>query len=212
MKSKEQIRNAYKIKQMVNNVYCFFKKPFLFLLFVYFLGILLGAIVCARRSDSIEIENLFDGVLIDFLSGDKSGIALCFTYIFINLVIIAFFIFFNFKPIMCGISAFIVFVCAYLFGFNITAIIITFGFAGILNSIIIIIPLTFFADMVMVFICAINIKRNLLVKKFGNVCLKNCNGINYLKLCLFLTFIEIMLIIIKCLLLPIIKITIIINS
>ena len=111
-----------------------------------------------------------------------------------------------------GLCAFInyiyIFVRGYILGFMLFSLISLFSLAGIINSVILIVPFWIIISMLIILISSICIAKNHVIKKFGKHCYANSNPRNFLILLIILLVSTLFLF---CMCLPIIKITIIVN-
>lgn len=204
-------RNAFAFKNKLSKFFAEYKLVIIVSLLFLLVGIGTGIFTAVKYSGDIALDNLADANLVDFLKGNKGTMGLLFPYVFLFCVFSGVIIFVNFKPFMIGVSFLALIIRGYLLGFDITILIILYGFAGILNVFIIILPFDLLACFVLVLISSIAIKRNLNIKKFG---FSHCNKngiINYTKTYWFLVVIGVLSILLKCLMLPLIRITIIVK-
>lgn len=102
------------------------------------------------------------------------------------------------------------FYSGYVIGYNITILIVLFSFTGLLNVLLLILPLEFLICIVLLIVSAVAIKRSVIMKKFGCTYYNNTNNFNVNMFYLYLLIAGIILILLKCMLLPIIRLTIII--
>lgn len=210
MKS-SSIRVSFKFKNKLSLFFAEYKFAILFSLIFLIFGACLGIFTAVKYSGEIELDNLADSNLVDFLKGDKGTMGLYFPYLFSFLLSISLIIFLNFKPFLIIVNAVVLVIRSYVFGFNITVLIILYGFAGIINVIIVIIPFELIIWLVLITMSAIAIKRNKNIKQFG--CGPNCKkvGFNYSKTYCCLAIIGALTLLIKCFVMPIIRVTIIVN-
>lgn len=186
-------------------------KLILFLAGLFLLvGIGTGIFTAVRYSGNLSLDNLSDSNLIEFLKGDKGTTGLIFPYLFSFCLFFGIIAFLNFKPFLIGLNFFALLVKGYLIGFDLTILIILYGFAGIINVFIVILPFDLFVCIVLLVLTSFAVKRNLCIKKYGasNTC-KNIK-INYTKTYWFLFVIGVLFVLLKCLFLPLIRVTIIV--
>lgn len=211
MKNGKSFRFFYRINNITNAYFKQYKATFLVCTLFVLLGILTGVLTVLKYSKSITIENIFDNNLLLVLKGDRSSFGLFFSYLLIHSIIFCIIILLNQKPWLITLTALCLVYLGYVFGYNFIILITLFGFVGFLNVIIIIVPVELFLIFITITIAAIAIKRNLIIKKYGcnyfnSICFFNLNKM-YLTLFLLFSFV----LLIKCTLLPIIRVTIIIN-
>ena len=100
------IRNTYRLKNKLTLFLNQYKIVILFSSLMLILGLALGVYTALKYSGEIELSNLSDVCLVEFLKGDKGIMGLFFPYMFKFLFCISVIIFFNFKPILS--------ICSYL--------------------------------------------------------------------------------------------------
>lgn len=207
MKSNSYV-TQYRVK---NQVSLFFNtyKALLIVCFVFLLlGLGLGIYKSIKYSGDLSLSNMSDSNLVEFLKGDRGTMGLFFPCMFGYLFFCGIIIFFNFKP-FCKIFTYLILIIkGYLIGFDITILIVQYGITGVINVLIFILPFDLCLCVVLILLSAIAIKRNNIIKKYG--CYNCCNNINYKKLYWVLVITGIVVILVKCLLLPLVKVTIIV--
>lgn len=178
---------------------------------VLMFGAIVGVFTVIKYSADIKIDNLSDTGLVEFVKGNKGTMGLYFPYLFGFLFSAIIIIFTNFKPVFCVFSYLVLAVKGYLLGFDITILIIVYGLWGIVNSIVLILPFELIICFVLILISAIAIKQNCSNATFGKLCgFKNYTFDNA-KIYGFFIFIAAITLLLKCLIMPLIRVTIIIN-
>ena len=205
------IRNSYRIKNKLTLFLNQYKIVILICLLMLVLGATLGVFTVIKYSDEIELSNLSDVSLVEFLKGNKSVTGIFFPYMFAFLFYVCVIIYFNFKPILSICSYLLLIVRGYLIGFDIAILIMLYGLAGVLNVIIILIPFELIVWLVLIVIAAIAIKRNYNMKKFGETSCCNPVGFKVSKTYIFLVIVGCLSLFFKCLLMPFMRVTIIVN-
>ena len=205
------IRNTYRLKNKLTLFLNLYKIVILFSSLMLILGLALGVYTALKYSGEIELSNLSDVCLVEFLKGDKGIMGLFFPYMFKFLFCISIIIFLNFKPILSICSYLLLTVRGYLIGFDLTAIILLYGFAGVLNVFVVIIPFELIVCLVLIATSAIAINRNFNIKRFGESSYCGHCLINYSKTYTFLAVIGILMLLFKCFFMPLIRVTIIVN-
>lgn len=204
-------RNAYRFKNKLSLYFTQYKFSILICSLLALLGCSLGIYTAIKYSGEIELSNLADSNLVDFLKGDKGTMGLFFPYLFSFSLYCCVIIFLNFKPVLSVFTYFALIVRGYLIGFDITVLIVLYGFAGIINVVFIILPCDLMVLCSLIIIAAIALKRNRNIKNFGPSCNCNSNSINFKKAYCFFIVIGILILLLKCLLLPLIRVTIIVK-
>lgn len=208
MKDSIFYRNLYKLK---NDIIIFLKRYkfiILLLICIFILGVVTGIFTASNYSGSLELENIPDDAFIDFLCSDKGSFSLFFSYLIALGIAILLIIFLN-KNWLCSFINYIyIFVRGYILGFTIFAVIGLYSLAGIISAIIIIMPFWLLINFIIILISGICIARNRLIRKFGKHCYCNYNPKNFL---ILLSILLVGILFLYCMLLPIIKITIIVN-
>lgn len=204
--------NTYKIQYKYKNSFAQFwstYKALLLLCFVFLVfGLSLGIFKSIKYSGDLTLSNLSDSNFVEFLKGDRGTMGLFFPCMFGFLFFSGIIIFVNFKP-FCKIFTFLILIIkGYLIGFDITILIVQYGISGVLNVFIFILPFDLMICLILIFLSAIAIKRNNIIKKYG--CNSCCSNFNYKKVYWALVIVGVVIILLKCLLLPLVKVTIIV--
>ena len=211
MNSGNKIRFSFKFKNIVNKFFSVYKVIIIVCLLFLILGIVSGIFTVIKYSDLINIDNIFDSNLLLVLKGERGVVGCFFSQLLVYTLIMLTIIFLNFRPWMISISLIIIFFLGYVIGYNVTVFIILFSVTGLLNALFIILPLELLICFLVIIIAAIAIKRNLIIKKFGCQYYDNTFRLNIKMVYLYLFILGLILILIKSLLIPIIRVTIIIN-
>lgn len=207
MKSIKSVRNSILIKNTLSNFLKVYKVFLIVLALVLLLGVVTGIFTASKYSGSLEMEHIPDSNFVSFICGDKGSLGLFFTY-FVNYCILFVIVIFVCTTPLFNVLIYLCFlVLGYRLGFLISALITLFSFAGIINVVIIILPFELLLMFVFMLLCSIVIHRNKIRKKFGCI---NSNT-NYKKIYLFLVIIFFVILFIKCLIMPVINVTIIVN-
>lgn len=210
MKTGYKIRRSLKFKSVVNNFFLKHKTALVICIMFLLLGIISAIFTVIKYSDAIKIDNIFDNNFLLIIKGDRGVVGSFFSYLLIFLVFFGVIIFFNFKPWMMTFTFIILFYSGYVIGYNITILIVLFSFTGLLNGLLLVLPLELLVCLVLLIASAVAIKRCLIIKKFGCTYFNNTCGFNINMFYLYLFLAGVLLILLKCSLLPIIRITIII--
>ncbi len=211
MKNKKISQNVLIFKSNVARYLAEYKAILIVCAIFLFLGIFTGVLTAIKHSGSLELSNLSDVNFVDFLKGDKGTTGLIFPYLLSFVINVCIIIFINFKPWLILVNFLVLLAKGYTFAFDITILIVLYGFSGIINVLFIILPFEILIGLVLIVISSFAIKRNIHIKKYGinNTC-KN-SKINYAKTYWFLIIIGVVFILLKCLLMPLVRITIIVN-
>lgn len=210
MKTKSFNKKIYSVKNNFSKYFLEYKTILIFAGLFFVIGVVTGIFTAVRFSGDLSLEHLSDSNLVEFLKGDKGTTGLIFPYLFSFCLFFGIIAFLNFKPFMIGINYFVLLVRGYLLGFDATILIILYGFAGIINVFIVILPSELLICLVLIMLTSFAVRRNLNIKKFGEGYCKNIK-INYIKTYWCLFFMGVMFILIKCLFLPLIRVTIIVT-
>lgn len=210
MKTKSFNKKIYSVKNNFSKYFLEYKTILIFAGLFLVIGVVTGIFTAVRFSGDLSLEHLSDSNLVEFLKGDKGTTGLIFPYLFSFCLFFGIIAFLNFKPFMIGINYFVLLVRGYLLGFDATILIILYGFAGIINVFIVILPSELLICLVLIMLTSFAVRRNLNIKKFGEGYCKNIK-INYIKTYWCLFFMGVMFILIKCLFLPLIRVTIIVT-
>jgi len=201
-------RNSYIVKNNISNFLKRYKIAIILLSCFFILGLIVGILTASNHSGSLELENIPDNNLVDFLCGDKGSFGLFFAYLIPIGICLVLIIFFNFNFFCSIINILYILVRGYSLGFTIFAIIGLYSIAGIINVVIIIIPFWFSINFMIILISAICISKNKIIKNYGKHCYCNNNPRNFI---VFLTILIVSILFLMCMISPIIKITIIVN-
>lgn len=209
MRTKQANVNLFKIKNTLKEFISCYKKILYILFFVALLSILTACLFAIKNSTILIIDNLTNKTLIKFLEGDVSSWGFFFKLFFNGLIVFFIIIVLNIKP-WCILFNILTLICfCFLNAFDITVIIIIFSFSGILNALLILIPFFIIQTFLLILLSAISIKYCLIRNKFGKACV-NAVCSPY-KCYLFFAILYIFFLFLECSLLPIIRITIIVN-
>lgn len=210
MKNKSFNKKAYNLKNNFSLYFSEYKLILVLATLFLLIGIATGIFTAVRYSGSLSLDNLSDSNLIEFLEGDKGTTGLIFPYLFSFCLFFGIIAFLNFKPFLIGLNFFTLLVKGYLIGFDLTILIILYGFAGIINVFLIILPFDLLTCLILLVLTSFAVKRNLCIKKYGNSSTCKNIKINYTKTYWFLFIVGVMFVLLKCLFLPLIRVTIIV--
>ena len=207
MNKSTKIRNQYALKSEISAFLKKHKTCIITLCLVLIVGLITGIFTCSKYSGGLELEHIPDENLIDFISGDKGSFGVFFTYFLRYLIIFLFIVFLNINTFFSLLVYFSIGMLGYILGFTVAGIITLFSFTGIFNVIIFILPFDLCIIFILILIASISIHKYRIYKKFGSNCI--CY-LNYKKTYLILFALLTLILFIKCMLLPIIRITIIV--
>ena len=207
MKDYTKYRNSYRLGSEICTFFKHYKKIIILLLFLALLGIVAGIFTSTKYSSSLELENIPDKNLVDFITNGKGSFGTFFAYAIKYLIVIFLIIFLNINTFFSIVNIIYIFIFGYQIGFTVYAIIAIYSFAGIINSVIIIIPFQLLLLGILIFISALSINKNKIICKYGK--LPFCN--NYKQLYIILSILFFGVLFVWCMILPVIKITIIVN-
>ena len=201
-------RNKYRLKSQLHTFFGKYKFLILMLAICFVLGLVTGIFTSSRYAGNLELGNVPDANLVSFLQGDRGSFGVFFSYFIGTAVVCLLIIFLNINKFMAVINFLYFIVRGYTLGFTIFAIIDLFSFAGVINVIIIIIPFDLCINFLLILLSSIAIYKNNTIKKYGKECYcsQNNNSIIII-ICILITAI----LFLKCMCMPLIKITIIVN-
>lgn len=199
------VKFGYELK---NNLSKFLKRYKLLLCLAFSLlsiGFVFGVLTVTKNSSDIELDHLSDSGLIDLIKGDKTGMGLFFTHFISFACCFGLIIVCNLKPWFSVLGWLVLIVRGYFVGFDITILILTFGIAGIFNVVLVIMPCELLIWCVLGVIFALKSHKNKIEKKYG------CYNVNYSKLYFMFLICGALFILLRCLLLPLMRVTIIVS-
>ncbi len=201
-------RNKYRLKSQVHNFFRKYKMLIVFLFVFLLIGLVTGILTASKYSGELELSNVPDKNLIAFLQGDKGSFGVFFSYFIHTAIICLLIMFLNINKFFAVLNFLYIAVRGYSLGFTIFAMIDLFSFAGVINVIIIIIPFDLIVCSLIIVLSAVAIYKNSVIRKFGKECYcsQNNNSIIII-LCVLITAV----LFLKCMCMPIIRITIIVN-
>lgn len=207
MKEYSKYRNSYRISSEVGTFFKLYKKVIILLVIFAVAGIVAGITTSSVYSSDLTLDNMPDKILADFISGNRGSFGTFFAYAVKYLIIILLIVFLNVNTFFAFVNMAYIFVFSYQLGFSIYTIITIYSLAGILNGIIVIFPFQLLILLGFILISALAINKNRLIVKYGR--LPYCNNSKQIYLCIIgLMFVVLF---VWCMILPIIKITIIVN-
>lgn len=206
MMSSNYYRNQNRIKVTISN---FFKTNKVLIiislaLFVFFFFV--GVFTVGKHRSDLEIENLFNKYLLNFLNGDKTWLNLFFAFFLISIIASLVISLLSFSSFFIVLDLIMLSFYSYLAGFDIAIFVISFTFFGVINVMICIVPFFLSITMLFIFLICLKARRCKDIKKFGKF---NCSNSGYAKYCLITIVIIGLLEFLMCLLLLFTKITII---
>ncbi len=207
MKSLKSVKNSYRIKNTLSNFFKYYKGIIIILSIVLLLGVVTGIFTASRYAGKLEMDNIPDSNFVSFICGDKGSFGLFFSYFVSFSLLIAVIILLSNAPVFNIVVYLCLFVLGYRLGFLMSALITLFSFAGIINVVVIILPFELLQLLILMLISAVAINKYKILKKYGCTNI----GFNYTKLYLFLIVCFVLVLFVKCLIMPIINITIIVN-
>ncbi len=207
MKEYSRYRNSYRFSSEVSTFFRLYKKVILLLLFFALLGIVAGICTASAYSSDLALDNIPDKILLSFISNNRGSFGTFFAYAIKYIIIILLIVFLNVNTFFAFVNVAFIFVFGYQIGFGIYAIITIYSLAGILNGIVIILPFQLLLLIGFILISALAINKNRLICRYGR--LPYCNNYKQIYLCIIGLLYVILFV--WCMILPIIKITIIVN-
>lgn len=200
-------RNSFKFK---SDLALFFKRYRLIIILLscaFVLGLITGIFTASNYSGDLTLDNIPDGELVAFLSGEKGSFGVFFSYAIWFVIALLLIIFCNFNKFCAFVNFVYILVRGYILGFTVFSIIALFSLAGIIN-VIIIVPFWLAINFLVILISSICISKNKVIQTFGRHCYANNNPRDFLVLLNILLFSILFLL---CMIMPIIRITIIVN-
>ena len=205
------VKYKYKFKNKLTLFFLENKIVFTICFLMILIGVILGICIAINYSGDVKLENLSNKKLLDFIKGDSGIWGIFFSNLMGFIFCVLFIIFTNYKPFLSVFTIFTLLIKGYLIAFDLTVLIILYGMLGIINVIIFIAPFEIVLLLIFIIISTMAIKQNFNLKKYG--CGSYfCSNKVYLKNYYFtFIFLGCVLILIKCLFLPIIRVTIIVG-
>lgn len=207
MKGVVFLRNSYKIKSGISQFFKRYRVAICILSCFFILGVVTGIITASKYSGSLELENIPDGNLIKFLCGDKSSFGMFFSYLIPLSIAIVLIIFFNFNFLCSWVNFFYLIVRGYSLGFTIYSLVGLFSLGGVI-AVIIIVPFWIVIDFCLILLSSICVLKNHIIKHYGKHCYANDNPRFFI---IILITILILFLFLLCMIMPILKVTIIVN-
>lgn len=193
------------IKRKVLDCFKVNKVYFIFLISFFLLGVIIGLISVFTYFKILDINNLTDSCLLNYLK-DKIGLFsfLIRRFFHIFLIFISIFII-SFNKFTCFLNSVILLYLGYILIFNLSVIIICFGFFGVIYSLISILIIGLALNLLL--IITMMICRDCCLCNFGF--LNGCKD-NFILFLILLALI-LVLCILEILLLPFLSSTFIVN-
>ncbi len=207
MREYTRYRNSYRFSSEINTFFRLYKKIMFVLIFFAILGLVAGVMTASANSSGLALDNIPDDILVSFVSGDRGSFGTFFAYALKYLIVIALIVFLNTNTFFAIVNMCYIFVFAYQIGFGLYAIISIYSLAGILNGIVVVLPFKLLLLLCLILISTLAINKNRLISKYG--CVPYCGNLKNIYWCLVGLFYVILFV--WCMILPIIKLTIIVN-
>lgn len=201
-------RNKYRVKSQFNSFWGKYKMLILFLFISLLIGTVTGIFTATKYAGELELSNVPDNNLVAFLQGDKGSFGVFFSYFVKTIVVCALILLLNINRFFAVVNFVYIFVRGYSFGFTIFAIINLFSFAGVINVVLIIIPFDLIVSFLIIVLSSIAMYKNNAIKKYGKECYCRQNSSMPI-LCIILLIVAVLFL--KCMCMPLIRITIIVN-
>lgn len=163
-----------------------------------------------KNSSVIDLNNLFDNNLKSILKAEKGVFGVFFPYLLLFALVAAVCIFLNFKGWLMVFTFLMLTVYGYIFGYNVAIMVVLFDTIGLLNAIIIIIPIELCISLVLLVIASIAIYRCYIIKKYGCAYYQKCCWLNINKIYFWWVICGVVLVLLKSILFGVIRITIIV--
>ena len=121
-------------------------------------GLVIGFVTGFSRAGDIKFEDLSDTVLVAFINKDASSASVFFSrfFAFLGLIILIWLI--NCKPFLCWLTFIVLIYRAFLIGVNCAILIVLYHMGGVINVILIFLPIhliTLFALLIWCVVCII---------------------------------------------------------
>ncbi len=208
MNKTNKIRNFYAFKNSISNFFKKYKGILFGLIFVFIVGVIVGIFTSSKFSGDMGLDNIPDSNLVNFIKGEKGSFGIFFAYLLKYLLIALFIIFLNFNRFFHIITYLLIGILGYVWGFTVAGIITLYSIAGIINVAIIFVPFDLIITCILIIITSISIDKYKIYKKFGST---SCSYLNYNKIYFLLCLLLVIVLFVKCMILPVIHITIIVN-
>ena len=187
-KGKNFSRNGTIFKFAVSEHFSKYKWMYLILGAVCLTGLITGFIVGFTRADNISLDTLPDSILVAFINKETTTSSIFFSRIFAFIGLLLLVWVTNCKPCLCFITFIILLYRAFLIGVNCSILIILYQVGGVINVILIFLPVHLIALFALLVWCCVCFYTNLVNKKMGYNIL-NLNFIACNKGCFFCTII-----------------------
>ena len=170
MNSSNTYRLGYKIKNIINNIFCKFgKKTFLVFSF-YILGVICGVIIMSQLVGDFGIDNLINQSLLSFLKRECEWISLFVSFGISYLLLFCYAIFINRATILNIFNICIVFICGFNFGYD---FVICISCLNVMAIVLIVILMPIFNILIMSLYCMLVAVRWSIYKErkqYGRIC------------------------------------------
>jgi|LGOV01.1.fsa_nt_gb hypothetical protein len=210
MANYEVHRKIYYIKQKLIQHLKDYKILYIIGGLVFLLGFVCGVFTAIKYADLVDIRDITDSVLINFLKDETSVFGVFFSrvisYIFICVIIILINAVFWCIPL----NYIFLFYKSFILAMNISFLIILFGFSGILISLLVLIPCQVIFNSSLISLISICVRRSIERRKFGFAYFSDCQPFFPSKTLYFICCLFLVCAVLELLLLPIISVTFII--
>lgn len=183
---------------------CCYKLYLLVFFIIFFIGFLTGIFTCSGFAKDLEVNNLINPYLYDFLKNEMTFFSYFLTLAVYFLLLCLFTIICVRNKFFIGLIAIILSLLAYIFGFDLCVVIVCMGLAGVILGIIFmgLLGLVIFS----LFICILSIVCKRILKD------KNCDDRKlFFRTILFLFFLALVVIFFYCLFFSLIHIFVIVE-
>ncbi len=194
-----------RIKEFFSTYKYYLLVSFLLILF----GFLTGIFTVNRFSGNISLDNLIDSSLAGFVAGDMSNWTVFFNSILYDGICIMVIVVLNFKPFMMIFTGLILVFKSYIMGFSLMSFIVMFSFMGTMNAIFIILPCDLLCIIILSVLSVLAMKKNWIIHKYGSSSKNIYCNIDYTRIYCLLVILYLLALLIRALLLPVIRFTII---
>ena len=161
---------GYIIKSSAKKYFATHKTMFVFLSLLFLVALITGVFTGIKGADNISINNINDKTLIKYFKGDSGPFAFFITRL-LKYIFAILFLFFCGKTRFCGVmvSCFIIFM-SYSLGLNSTVFILLFGIGGMVNAIIVIIPVRIVVLALYIIMACLASKNSYIIKRYRKCC------------------------------------------
>lgn len=198
-------RFKYNISNIASRFFKKYKNYLLVFFIIFLFGFLTGIFTCSSYASDLSCENLINKYLYNFLCNSSTFLSYFLTITIYFLILCSFTIFCVKNKFLLILDMFVLFLIAYVFGFDLCIVVVCLGLSGIILGIIF---LGIFGVLgIFNYLCIMSIVAQ-------NVCAKDgckeefkC----YFKNCLIFVFLAIVILFLSCLFFSIIHIFVIVE-